>query len=305
MSRPIRDAKDITTGQKVYFKGHAEATYMSDGRTVETAINEAMQGGGSSGGVTADDVYIFEWDGETYSGTLSEAEVAKLWSAKYIVVSVVGVIIPANVIELGDDACYIEATQIGQAEDGSITLQIFNFGIDKNSGEWNFKMRGSVCISANDSKLEELGFYKKPSTGIPESDLSAGVQAMLNEVYVFEWDGEADSGTLSEAELAKLMGAKYVVISHSSGWVAGAIKDNSDDKILILFSQTFSMGIELLVVHSIVWEINKTGEWTMQSDGATFPQITEEVVKELGFATTDEVNTAIQDAVTNALNTAV
>ena len=150
MSRPIRDAKDITTGKKVYFKGHAQATYMSDGRTVETAINEAMQGGGS-GVLSADEVYVFEWDGETDSGTLSEAEVAKLLGAKYIVLSVWGVIIPTNMIMLEDDACYIEAIQISQTEDGSIALQIFSFSIDKNSGEWNINISGRPCISANNS----------------------------------------------------------------------------------------------------------------------------------------------------------
>ena len=154
MSRPIRDAKDITTGQKVYFKGHAQATYMSDGRTVETAINEAMQGGGS-GVLGADEVYVFEWDGETDSGTLSEVELTKLLGAKYIVW---GVIIPANMIMLEDDACYIEAIQISQTEDGSIALQIFSLSIDKNSGEWNINISGRPCISANNSNLEELGF---------------------------------------------------------------------------------------------------------------------------------------------------
>lgn len=36
--REIRDAQSITTGEKIYFKGHAGATYMSDGSTVEDSI---------------------------------------------------------------------------------------------------------------------------------------------------------------------------------------------------------------------------------------------------------------------------
>ena len=48
--RKVKDAKEITTGEKIYFKGHAKATYMSDGRTVEDAINQAGIGGGSSSG---------------------------------------------------------------------------------------------------------------------------------------------------------------------------------------------------------------------------------------------------------------
>ena len=45
-TRKIKDAKDLTTGELIYFKGHAKATYMSDGRTVEEAVSE-MSGGDS------------------------------------------------------------------------------------------------------------------------------------------------------------------------------------------------------------------------------------------------------------------
>ena len=34
-TRNIKDAKDLTTGELIYFKSHAQATFMSDGRTVE------------------------------------------------------------------------------------------------------------------------------------------------------------------------------------------------------------------------------------------------------------------------------
>lgn len=38
-TRKIKDAKETTTGELIYFKGHAEATYMSDGATVENKVN--------------------------------------------------------------------------------------------------------------------------------------------------------------------------------------------------------------------------------------------------------------------------
>ena len=38
-TRKIKDAKDLSTNELIYFKGHAKATYMSDGTTVEDAIN--------------------------------------------------------------------------------------------------------------------------------------------------------------------------------------------------------------------------------------------------------------------------
>lgn len=45
-TRKIKDAIDLETSEKFYFRGHAKATYMSDGRTVEDAINDIPTGGG-------------------------------------------------------------------------------------------------------------------------------------------------------------------------------------------------------------------------------------------------------------------
>lgn len=47
-TRKIKNAKDITTDELIYFKGHAQATFMSDGRTVEDAINGISDGSGGS-----------------------------------------------------------------------------------------------------------------------------------------------------------------------------------------------------------------------------------------------------------------
>ena len=44
-TRNIKDAKDLSTNELIYFKGHAKATYMSDGTTVEDAINNLETGG--------------------------------------------------------------------------------------------------------------------------------------------------------------------------------------------------------------------------------------------------------------------
>lgn len=39
-TRKIKDAKDLSTQELIYFKGHAKATFMSDGTTVEDAVND-------------------------------------------------------------------------------------------------------------------------------------------------------------------------------------------------------------------------------------------------------------------------
>ena len=46
-NRTIKDAKDAKSNELIYFRGHAKATYMSDGRTVEDAINSVGTGGGA------------------------------------------------------------------------------------------------------------------------------------------------------------------------------------------------------------------------------------------------------------------
>ena len=46
-NRKIKDAQDLTTNELVYFRGHAKATYMSNGATVEDAINNLSGGTGA------------------------------------------------------------------------------------------------------------------------------------------------------------------------------------------------------------------------------------------------------------------
>ena len=41
-TRQIKDAKDLSTNELIYFKGHAQATFMSDGRTVENVVEKAV-----------------------------------------------------------------------------------------------------------------------------------------------------------------------------------------------------------------------------------------------------------------------
>lgn len=52
--RKVKDAKDLGSNELIYFKGHAKATYMSDGTTVEDAINNIDIEGGSGAQVQSD-----------------------------------------------------------------------------------------------------------------------------------------------------------------------------------------------------------------------------------------------------------
>lgn len=49
-TRKVKDAKDLETDELIYFKGHAKATYLSDGNSVEDVIIELRKGSGGGGG---------------------------------------------------------------------------------------------------------------------------------------------------------------------------------------------------------------------------------------------------------------
>lgn len=55
-TRKIKDAKDLSTNELIYFRGHAQAIYMSDGRTVEEAVNNTSGGGGGKKVVMGDNL---------------------------------------------------------------------------------------------------------------------------------------------------------------------------------------------------------------------------------------------------------
>lgn len=68
-TRNIKDAKDLSTNELIYFKGHAQATFMSDGRTVEEAINDIETSGGTT---DLSNVVQYDKDGQAVikNGTL-------------------------------------------------------------------------------------------------------------------------------------------------------------------------------------------------------------------------------------------
>jgi hypothetical protein len=76
-TRRVIDAKD-KDGEKVYVKGHAKATYMSDGRTVEDAIKQIGTGGGGGGGITVETDPVFS---ASPAATITEEDKVA-WSGK-------------------------------------------------------------------------------------------------------------------------------------------------------------------------------------------------------------------------------
>ena len=74
-TRKVKDAIDISTNEPIYFLGHAKATYMSDGTTVEDAINNINQSGnggeGSSSNGNAYQLVNYVMSGLEYFTTIN------------------------------------------------------------------------------------------------------------------------------------------------------------------------------------------------------------------------------------------
>ena len=41
-TRQIKDAKDLSTNELIYFKGHAQATFMSDGKEYKLPLKKSL-----------------------------------------------------------------------------------------------------------------------------------------------------------------------------------------------------------------------------------------------------------------------
>ena len=102
--RKIKDAKDISSGELIYFKGHAKATFMSNGETVEDGKQDKLISGtniktinGTSllgegdivinGGGESEDIYTLVVDEEsmiTGSGSVSAEEFEKICKSKIL-----------------------------------------------------------------------------------------------------------------------------------------------------------------------------------------------------------------------------
>lgn len=137
-TRKVIDAKQ--NGEKVWLKGHAQATYMSNGSTVEEAINSIQVG---SGGIATETDPIFL---ASPAASITEAKKAE-WDNKMDKVTLAKVATSGSYNDLSNKptipASVTESTVSG-------------WGFTKNTGT-----------------------YSKPATGIPVSDLAADIQTSL------------------------------------------------------------------------------------------------------------------------------
>lgn len=200
--RKVKDAKDLDTDELIYFKGHAKATYMSDGRSVEEAINQVGTGGGgvvvetdpifsASAAAKITDNNISAWNNKVDKvdgKQLSTEDFTTLLKQKL------------EGLSNYDDTEIQEAvsklrTDLDTLVSGDTTTAIntFNEVIAFLDGIQDTQDLSSI-IASIEQQIAAKGTYSKPSTGIPKTDLASAVQTSL---------GKADTALQSYTEQYK------------------------------------------------------------------------------------------------------
>lgn len=146
-TRKIKDAKDLTTNELIYFKGHAKATYMSDGTTVEDAINNI----------------------ETGNSNIDLSEYAT----------------KEELNDKQDTINDLDSIRSGAAK-GATSVQQGTLSAVATSGSYNdLTNKPTIPNAVSESTVSSWGFtkntgtYIKPSTGIPKTDLASAIQTSL------------------------------------------------------------------------------------------------------------------------------
>lgn len=232
--RKVKDAKELTSNELIYFKGHAKATYMSDGKTVEESVNDKVTKEDGKQLSTEDFTTALKQKLEglsNYDDTeLSEAistlrgDFDKLVSGDTTtaIKTFNEVIAFLNGIEdsesLDSIIASIEQQIAGKmdkvtlatvATSGSyndlsnkptIPSEQVNADWNATSGKAKILNKPTIPSAVTESTVSGWGFtkntgtYSKPSTGIPKSDLASVVQTSL---------GKADTALQSYTEQYK------------------------------------------------------------------------------------------------------
>lgn len=170
-TRKVKDAKDLETDELIYFKGHAKATYMSDGRSVEEAINDVGTGGG--GGVTTETDPIFS---ASAAAKITDGNIST-WNGKQDKIS------DLETIRSGA-AKGATAIQQHQSLDG-YTKDADLASVAKSGSYNDLSNKPTIPSAVTEDTVSGWGFtknqgtYVKPSSGIPLSDLTDKAQESI------------------------------------------------------------------------------------------------------------------------------
>lgn len=236
-TRKIKDAKDLTTNELIYFKGHAKATYMSNGKTVEDAINQIGTGGGGGGGVATETDPVFS---ASPAASITEEKKAE-WDSKMDKVTLAAVATSGSYNDL------LNKPTIPSAVTEST---VSGWGFTKNAGT-----------------------YSKPSAGIPKTDLESAVQISLGKAdTALQHTEVGDLKTIAMANAVETDGLLYAFPDQATGdeddilLSGGTVKtingqdllvDENSNDIITTYEHitTSSSSVELLPNTIIEWPV--------------------------------------------------
>ena len=202
-TRKVIDAKH--NGEKVWLKGHAQATYMSDGSTVEDAINSLQ---GSSGGIATEMDPVFS---ASPAASITEAN-KQAWSNKQDAIS--------------------DLTNIRNgAAKGATAVQPSSLATVATSGNYNdLTNKPTIPASVTESTVSGWGFTKNTGTitGISANGTSVATSGVANipaattsKYGVTKLSSATNSTSTTLAATASAVKAAYDLANSYKGTVTG------------------------------------------------------------------------------------
>ena len=190
--RKTKDAIDVETGEKIYFRSHATQTFMSDGRTVEQAIKS----GGGSGGGSYDDTEIqnklteLSAKNERLKERIEEQDqfIEDLQNTK---------------IEKENDDYYPKMA-VGTADNLA--------GVDEVDSEFNFRRSGGGAITDGVARVQSI----KGNSVVWNQAMPKGTSTTMNGVtFAVNSDGSITAnGTASETAYIVIKPNYYTSAAH-------------------------------------------------------------------------------------------
>lgn len=194
--RKIKDAKDLNNNELIYFKSHAKATYMSNGSTVEDAINNIKANGGGGGNIDLSDY-------ETKVESQNKLQEAKSYTDTAI----------ANLVDSAPETLNTLNELAVAIQDNEDVVEALNQSIgskqDKLISGTNIKtVNGQSLLGNGDLEIQEF------------------------KTYTFDYNNH--NGTITQEELNKVLEADNIYIKDNDTLVNVTVKDESDSDLFLI-----------------------------------------------------------------------
>ena len=260
-TRKIKDAKDIKTSELIYFRGHAGATFMSDGRTVEDAINNISIGDLTNVATKTDleskqDI-ITDLDTIRAGATLGSTAIQ-----------------PSTLATVATSGSYNDLSNKPTIPSAVTESTVSGWGFTKNTGT-----------------------YSKPSTGIPKSDLASDIQTSLGKAdtalqsYTEQYKGTVTgvkiNGT-TKNPTSGVVDLGTVITSHQD--ISG-----KQDKLVSGTNIKTINGTSILGSGNITIEGGSQVDLSEYAKKSEIPTKTSQLTNDSGFFTTEDTDGSVED----------